>query len=979
MMLVLLFYLTIITQHLSMTLTPSLVSQLELDPKAILTNTDIARLLMDYCNNTVNKTLKEDLNEALKEERKVNNENLRHVIEGLGRHIGTLKATLHKETLAMSEKLAELELKVETTNSYLGELIYSLDCKVLDSNLQLKDHINTCSTALKPKCDLCAKTFETVSDIVAHIIAKHCPSLTNTPTCYHVGWQVPSQHHLPLHPCNPSTGQPLDTRSLSSAEAVTCAVCAKTFGNYYDLTNHIQCEHESVNHSEAAAFVRDSDYQHTACSSLYRFLCAACGDKFQTEDHLTSHMSTNHNQRGQTFQSVDIMSDHVQVNHDYGNPMTLLHCNHCEYTFHSMILLNIHIKENHGDAPDSLDKQCSSSNISTYSGRESHGSNHQQVETSSIPQFDGNITLLSDTCTIPTDMLSTGFTPSLSTPAHDTNTDTNRNLNDTAQGGDNDQLQYTLNQANQARRLLDNTERPELSIRYSSPQIIAGRQHPTNVSIDCNSGVYLTAVKPALEAISKGWEMQILGNSITCDEISPRKDMSGRKVCTKIVLYLMEATLPSSKCKVVLHFYHTSCTIQVQGSSLLKCGTCAPVWLTKHFLEPLAIAHTDQNRDAIDAMNTNIRQSAMAAITCKHCHGHINPAASHPKDQELSCSKCRSLFHKKCTDRKKSTANWKRTPWLCEDCIMGSQPLLESAVPIHLDSHFTHHSPDPPQQASHTPLARFLALNSQAQNSPQPAGSHCVEIPPRTQLQVSYNERTQQHLDKSPTEPNVLLDNPGTAPDNPGTPPDNPSAPPDNPGAIQNQDQSHPSPQTGPNQSTTPLPPARQSAQVVFPTTAHRQRSSNITLQNPEHEFQQTALSACRSTIAQQETELKTLKDGIAIRNRRILQLESIVGEASETIAARDCPNDTTETRTNNSIVTRIEKLENKLNNIQVTSPPNNIVINTCSSAHSDLKRSQSVMTQTTSPAYDCTRTSCTTGHATAREAAAVSPPSRDL
>ena len=140
--------------------------------------------------------------------------------------------------------------------------------------------------------------------------------------------------------------------------------------------------------------------------------------------------------------------------------------------------------------------------------------------------------------------------------------------------------------------------------------------------------------------------------------------MSGRKVSIKLTLCLTENSATSSKYKVVLHFYHTSSTLQAQGSSLLSCGTSSPVWLVKHFLEPLAVSHSTRNSAEIEAINRNIRQSAL--FTCGVCRDNINPTAAHPKDQELSCSKCGKLYHKKCTDQRKTTANWKKNPWYCQ-------------------------------------------------------------------------------------------------------------------------------------------------------------------------------------------------------------------------------------------------------------------------------------------------------------------------
>ena len=73
------------------------------------------------------------------------------------------------------------------------------------------------------------------------------------------------------------------------------------------------------------------------------------------------------------------------------------------------------------------------------------------------------------------------------------------------------------------------------------------------------------------------------------------------------------------------------------------------------------------------------------------------------------------------------------------------------------------------------------------------------------------------------------------------------------------------------------------------PNYSIRQRSSNIPVDNPEHEFQKTALDACRSTIAQQEAEIKKLNEGMDVRNKRILQLENQVGVATSYLSSRNC------------------------------------------------------------------------------------------
>ena len=72
-----------------------------------------------------------------------------------------------------------------------------------------------------------------------------------------------------------------------------------------------------------------------------------------------------------------------------------------------------------------------------------------------------------------------------------------------------------------------------------------------------------------------------------------------------------------------------------------------------------------------------------------------------------------------------------------------------------------------------------------------------------------------------------------------------------------------------------------------FPSTSSRQRSSNVNLGAPELEFLRTTLSSCRSNISQQEAEIKRLHENIDIRNKRIAQLETQIGHASDYVSAR--------------------------------------------------------------------------------------------
>ena len=493
--------------------------------------------------------------------------------------------------------------------------------------------------------------------------------------------------------------------------------------------------------------------------------------------------------------------------------------------------------------------------------------------------------------------------------------------------------------------------------------MINGRQQPTNVSIDCNSGVYLSAVKPALEAITVGWQAEISSTTVFCDEISPRSDISGRRVCTKLVLYLTENLNPSVKCKVVLHFYHTSCTVQVQGSSPLLCGTSSPVWLVKHFLEPLATTHAAQNSASIEEINSEIRESAV--FECGHCKSQISPTASHPKDQELCCSRCGKFFHKRCTDRRKTTANWKRTPWYCCDCVLGPHVDPQPQNVMQASGVLGPHSLNPAAE-KFQPQPRNLLLSGQSLHGPgnvfhQTAGDVHVQErvtpsePPEQPIQplhgpvaaanqpatVALRRPSAHALGAATQQSEAPADHLSTAPHS--------EHPTPSPHPVDEANQPRP-PDTAPSQARPPPPHPPGSLPLgqppTFPSTSVRQRSSNINVSNAEFEFQKTALSTCRSNIAQQQAELKSLKETLDVRNKRILQLESQVGHASDLIAGRDNSESAANTHLHD-VLRRMESLESKILNLVTSSPPNSIVINTCQSHSPNLKQIKTIAIQT--------------------------------
>ena len=620
-----------------------------------------------------------------------------------------------------------------------------------------------------------------------------------------------------------------------------------------------------------------------------------------------------------------IGSPRGSMNVSFGDQVSEVHCNKCDLAFDTMRLLNIHLLDHHTEHP------C-----------------HASQAPSDIPQYDGNITLISDVSDVMVSPLPIPQDQSSEVATHD-HTLLSPNKSETSGSME---LNYRINQVNQARRLYENTSRPVFDIRYNNLQIINGIKCHTNVSIDCNSGAYLTAVKPALEAIVIGWQHEIHSTLITCEDYSDRKDMSGRKVFTKLVLFLTERCSPAVKSKAVVHFYHTSCTIQVQGSSILSCGKSSPVWFVNHFLEPLARAHASQNSVEISAMNKNIRQSAQSC--CAGCKALIKPCASQPKDQELGCNNCGKLFHKRCTDRKKSTANWKKEPWYCEGCIMGTNLVTESANSTSHPLNCATPS-DNTRQLQTTPLDRFISLNSLSAPTNNDSDAD-ADINGPQQTPVTRSESRSQSMMESLPPPSIPADTapqqtsaqnvpPSPLPSVTLGPVDSSSTSTDIP-SITSSSISLPREVTSTGMSAAMMPP---------PVRAGRQRGTNIALENPEYEFQKTALNACRSTIAQQETELKSLREALDIRNKRILQLENQIGHASQFIAGREPPthNEATENHLE-SILVRIKSIEDKMLSLSSPHASHNIVLNTCNTSCKKPVQMQTISTQTDKSCEDC-------------------------
>ena len=509
---------------------------------------------------------------------------------------------------------------------------------------------------------------------------------------------------------------------------------------------------------------------------------------------------------------------------------------------------------------------------------------------------------------------------------------------------------YTVNRDNQTKRLIENAKKAAYDVTYKDFKSIDGNRLPTNANVEFNAGVYMSAIKPALIAVQEGWKTVVFGTSMTCQKLSNRMDKSGNHlVCTQLTLLLTNLFEGLSNSKVVMHFYHTDDKLQIQGSSLLSRVSTAE-WMVEHFIKPMAAQHLEGNSDMIGSINREI----LSRKQCCFCKSVVNHSASNIKDQTLPCYRCNRIFHKRCTDRRNSRSNWRKQPWFCQYCILNSdvgKQVEEQPTPGNDDLNTAAQTFHPSGSSQSTFQPDRVRFNTAAQ-SIQPLGTSQLTLQPGNDgLNISAqpfqpsgsSQQSLQPTGRHSTSTNILLP-PGSSEllhlndlDNhpPGTNPPETQYP--------NAISIHPSGRSGPTQQSGSNPYTGIQA-PRFPTTSTRQRSSNVNVTDAEAEFNKTALNSCRSTITQQEAELKRLNECLVIRNKRILQLELQIGHASDVISSRDGQDDSNK-QDNKALLQTIEKLADKISQLQ-NIPSTNIVVNSCQTGKPEVTK-QSMSTQT--------------------------------
>ena len=938
---------------------------------APLSNRDIVLLLMNHCKDSIR-----DERDYIKD---IINDKADAIVTGLTRGLYDGIARVADGMNDQRMKIAELELKIETLTSFNEQsLLHHMQNSIPRSENRRAPQ--NCSVCIRNPtedlshdhtehyhCNSCITVFKSVKDLYFHQCTPHAKLPLKV--CWKCGDTFDEEKFLVEHIVNVHTEHQVSSLGNCGEGVRTSSSCDLTLQSesvsaMHNLSAHgaplihsqtssseLQCNlHDSTSISVDQVAVHGNHHhvqQYEQTSSLHQ--------------NFTNHIQNNHGHHllssCETCGLVFVCYENLLSHKCYDHSMCLdLHCNYCDSTFHEMRLLNIHIRDHHTVSACSPCDEVSSN----YDYLESHlyrehaaipdyvnqpdgdwdsDSNDHTESQEIIVQLDGNNTLddmeisENDIELLPPAILIEGAisdrTPAYQGAAaaligHQAVHGSATFINNTQVNPSNTlQYNYNLNKINQTKRLLDNSLRSPVEIRHGNYQNINGTKHPTSVTLDFNSGVYLAVIKPALEKITEGWKTEIKQTVFSCEEVSPRTDISGRKVCTKLVMYLTEN---NRRNKAVLHFYHTSSTLQVQGSSLMISGSPTPVWFVDNFIQPLTAKYSAENQDAISEINTNIQQSASSF--CISCKLPINPTAPKPKDQELACSRCGNLFHKKCTDRWKTTAGWRRTPWYCSTCITSTPGQVQSpprssiseiqsphnTQPVTMGQAIQH---TPPQESLHTPTHVTVGSTQAVLFLPPTTfttSTTRITSTPTTSCTTTSSARSMLYALSNSSETtstsSLVTTTIFTSP------------------------------------STTAIP---HSAQPSFPSASTRQRSTNINTSNAELEFQRTALNACRSTVSQQEAEIKRLKETLEIRNKRIMQLEAIVGHAADTVAARDSPPAHNNISENSCklLADRIDEISMKLEQMKASRsfPSNNIVINSCNSG--SLHSRQNSFTQT--------------------------------
>ena len=108
----------------------------QLDLSATLSNKDLACLLMEYCNNRIR--------DENNHERTLTDDKVEMVINSFRDGIKTIQEAFYQCNSVQAERVSNIDLLVNTTNTYFEHLIANLNSNLCNATLALNDHIGSC-------------------------------------------------------------------------------------------------------------------------------------------------------------------------------------------------------------------------------------------------------------------------------------------------------------------------------------------------------------------------------------------------------------------------------------------------------------------------------------------------------------------------------------------------------------------------------------------------------------------------------------------------------------------------------------------------------------------------------------------------------------------------------------------------------------------------------------------------------------------
>ena len=342
------------------------------DPKAPLSNIDLAKLLMNDSTTKV-KELRDNLKEVLDSDREHNKKIVETVITGICKRLNSLEELVLKNKTGHSKALsnplsppdhaATFTFLSNSQHSSRAESPPSISCRGLP-------------------CNVCNRMFYTLSELDVHIEADHKSLI-----CQYCGKTLRSRpdynyhkhkYHSKIENLDPSRSETLslcNDQPHQIPQVLSCTKCGCELNCIEALRNHRTSCHGPTSTpvtdqsftcfypDQASPQEQDSEVevlkvhdipQHST-SSVH--CCFKCGKGFISHEYLSFHVKSSHSETSwfpcnickHFFSSSAELSLHIETFH--GSPL-MIHCKFCDATFTNMRNLNKHTACMHRNLDD---------------------------------------------------------------------------------------------------------------------------------------------------------------------------------------------------------------------------------------------------------------------------------------------------------------------------------------------------------------------------------------------------------------------------------------------------------------------------------------------------------------------------------------------------------------------------------------------------------------------------------------------------